>query len=151
MVLKVCYPERGPTAPTLDQLISVLAAMPQLKVLDLANALPRSRHTSSTQKPHVDLHHLRQLRVVGTLEECAIFLEHVFTSSRAIDIQATCSQLPEHGSATLELINQVVHRTTTGTAIPLIKSLLMQLGKDCFSVDAWESDPLIESSQATGR
>ncbi|KAE9410864.1 hypothetical protein BT96DRAFT_912292 [Gymnopus androsaceus JB14] len=126
-MLKVCNP--GPPAPTLDQFVSVLASMPQLEVLELRDALPENMTTTSTQKPHVDLPRLRELRIVCTLQEWAIFLEHVVTSPKTIGALAVCSQPGSMG-----LINEVVHKTMPG--VPFIRILILQMVETGVSVMA---------------
>ncbi|KAE9410887.1 hypothetical protein BT96DRAFT_912306 [Gymnopus androsaceus JB14] len=151
VVLKMRHP--GPPAPTLDQFISVLAAMPQLEVLDLEDTLPEYPHTNSTEKPHVDLPCLRELHVVGTLEESVIFSDHISippSCKATIHIKDVYSHPPWSCSETLGLINQVLERlpvvcrthntgTTSGTGIPLIKSLMVDL-LDVVDIHAWDSD-----------
>ncbi|KAJ3890996.1 hypothetical protein GG344DRAFT_77325 [Lentinula edodes] len=147
--LKVHNP--GPPAPTLDQFIGALSGMPQLEILDLENTLPGTSDTEHTEKPGVSLPRLRKLRTVGSLQECAIFLEHVVVPSNAtIHIMAKCSDIPDEGSPTIQLIHDVCQRlpvaretatTSSATNSPLIKSLLVQsmgIGSGLI-VEAWNS------------
>jgi hypothetical protein len=139
--LKVNHP--GPPAPTLDQLISALAGMPQLEILDLENTLPTSTNTESIQKPEVGLPRLRKLRAVGALDECAIFFDHVSVpSSATIHVVARCFESP---SQTLGLVNAMSQRLPvardSGQNVPAIKSLMVQsvgIGTGIV-VEAWNS------------
>ncbi|KAJ3721381.1 hypothetical protein DFJ43DRAFT_1094890 [Lentinula guzmanii] len=157
--LKVHNP--GPPAPTLDQFIGALIGMPQLEVLDLENSLPATSDTESTEKLGVSLPRLRRLRTVGTINECAIFLEHVVVPSNAtIHLAAKCSDPPEVGSSTLQLIRDVCQRlpvvretasTSSSSNSPSIKSLLVQStgGGSGVILEAWNSVPKIRSSFTT--
>ncbi|KAE9397050.1 hypothetical protein BT96DRAFT_860443 [Gymnopus androsaceus JB14] len=146
----------GPPAPTLDQLLSVLTAMPQLEELDLEKCLPKSlpgnTSTNATGKSRITLPNLRNLRITGALEECVTFLEHVHIPTAATThVRATCSQIPQKGSTTLVLINQVCQRlplvrgnknmpAPPGTRVPVIKSLLVHLSSRLY-IQAWDDIP----------
>ncbi|KIK61738.1 hypothetical protein GYMLUDRAFT_243417 [Collybiopsis luxurians FD-317 M1] len=146
--LKVHNP--GPPAPTLDQFIGALAKMPQLEILDLENTLPANADTAFSEKPRVNLPRLRKLRVVGALEECAIFLDHVSVPSGAtMHIVAKCADAPEQGSESLDLINSVCRRlpvvrdtVANSDSVPVIKSLKVQsLGPGSgVVVEAWNNN-----------
>ncbi|KAJ3721143.1 hypothetical protein C8R42DRAFT_669943 [Lentinula raphanica] len=149
--LKVHSP--GAPAPTLDQFIGALIGMPQLEVLDLENTLPASSVTGSIEKPGVSLPRLRRLRTVGTIDECAIFLQHVVVPPNTIvHLVAKCKDVPEVGSPTLQLVHDVcqhlpvvreIASTSKHSSAPLIKSLLVQSSGpgDGVLIEAWSTVP----------
>ncbi|KAE9384564.1 hypothetical protein BT96DRAFT_644958 [Gymnopus androsaceus JB14] len=130
--------------------------MPQLEELDLEKCLPKSlpgnTSTNATGKSRITLPNLRNLRITGALEECVTFLEHVHIPTAATThVRATCSQIPQKGSTTLVLINQVCQRlplvrgnknmpAPPGTRVPVIKSLLVHLSSRLY-IQAWDDIP----------